>query len=72
MTRTQHFNLRCKQRRISPEEILMAVRFGYRSQDRSLLGAKNCETLLRAIDYWERQLRTGSSANGLNLVKAHR
>ena len=50
MTSTQHFRLRCKQRCISPEEVLMAVRFGFRTQDRSLLGAKNCETLLRAID----------------------
>ncbi len=72
MTNTQHFALRCKQRRISPEEVLMAVRFGCRAQDRSLLGAKNCETLLRAIDDWERRLRTGCAANGLSLAKMRR
>ncbi len=72
MTSTQHFRLRCKQRCISPEEVLMAVRFGFRTQDRSLLGAKNCETLLRAIDNWERRLRTGSTADGLSLAKTRR
>ncbi len=55
MANTQHFTLRCKQRRISSEEVRMAVLFGCRAQDRSLLGERNCETLLRAVAAWEQR-----------------
>lgn len=72
MTNTQHFTLRCKQRRISSEEVRMAVLFGCRAQDRSLLGERNCETLLRAVAAWEQRLRTGCGARGMSLAKAPR
>lgn len=71
MTNTAHFTLRCKQRCISSVEIQMALLFGTHTQDKDVLGAKNCESLLRAVSSWEQKLRNGCQNAGVSLAKGN-
>ena len=54
---TNHFNMRCLQRGISPFEIELALWLGMQQRDKRVLGEQQCRALIAAIDTWQRKIR---------------
>lgn len=52
MRESLHFKTRCLQRRISNNDVDMALQFGIQNGGKIVLSEKSCLALIKSIDHW--------------------
>lgn len=69
MARTRHIHKRMSQRSISSRLVDLVSNYGMESGDKLILDRKNIDALLKAVDYFRKDLLTLQSKGGVVVVE---